>query len=181
MRQASKLRSKRKRCLHCRELFDPDPRTKGKQRYCSAPVCQQHRQRSNEKDWRVRNPECLEYQRQQAHEWHRARPWYSKERRARDPELDRRNREFTRIRMRRGREKKLFDKSKVILTQLVGNKVSYCYLSRGAGWMFLRLTKARSLIRQGCLGHNRSLTRRVGFDQARLPKGRLYDLTGAFW
>ena len=52
-------RARRRRCLNCNELFDPDPRTKGKQRYCSKAECQTVRQMKNEKDWYRRNPDCL--------------------------------------------------------------------------------------------------------------------------
>jgi hypothetical protein len=138
------------------------------------------RQRLNENDWRVRHPDCLEYQRQRSREWHQKHPQYNQERRAEDLELARRNRELTRERMRRSRAKEAFDKSKLIVTQVAGNKGTYCYLSRGAGWLLMRLTKARSLIKRGCLGHNRDQFKRVENRQARLPVGRLYDLAGAF-
>lgn len=60
MRQDGRpCRYRRKRCLHCGDLFDPDRRTKGQQRYCSADSCQEYRQRLNEKNWRQKNPECL--------------------------------------------------------------------------------------------------------------------------
>ena len=180
MRQDKKLpRSRRKRCACCDALFDPDPRTKGKQRYCSVSTCQEKRQRLNEKSWRARHPDCLGYQQQRSREWHHEHPQYSQERRSKDPDLARRNCEFTRERMRRHRENILFDKSKSILTQLVGNTATSCYLSRSAGWLFLCLPKARSLFRRGCLGHNRGQLRRIENHQARLPAGRLYDLSGA--
>lgn len=181
MRRADRpLRYKRKRCLHCGDLFDPDRRTQKKQRYCCAIECQMIRQRRNENDWRVRHPDCLEYQQQRSREWHQKHPQYNQERRAEDPELVRRNRELTQKRMRRSRAKEAFDKSKLIVTQVAGNKGTYCYLSRGAGWLLMRLTKARSLIKRGCLGHNRSRFKCVENRQARLPVGRLYDLAGAF-
>ena len=138
------------------------------------------RQRLNEKDWRERNPDCLKYQQQQSREWHQKHPQYNQERRAEDRELVRRNREFTRERMRRSRAKEAFDKSKLIVTQVVGNKATYCYLSRGAGWLLMRLTKARSLLKRGCLGHNRGQFKRIANQKARLPAGRLYDLSNAF-
>jgi len=52
------------------------------------------------------------------------------------------NLEFTREIMRRQREQTMFDKSKSIITQVVGNKGTYCYLSRGGKWLLARLTKA---------------------------------------
>ena len=180
MRQANQpIRSRRKRCPCCGELFTPDPRTKGKQRYCSNVACQNKRQRQNELDWRLRNPECLEEQRLQSRQWHKERPRYSRQRRAAHPELAQANREQTQVRMGELRGKRMFDKSKSILTQLVGNTATSCYLSRSAGWLFLCLPKARSLFRRGCLGHNRGQLRRIENHQARLPAGRLYDLSGA--
>ena len=67
---------RQKRCVNCHKLFEPDCRTKGKQRYCSNQICQTKRQRKNEKDWRNSHPEALEKQRQQSREWHKARQWY---------------------------------------------------------------------------------------------------------
>lgn len=173
-------RYKRKRCLCCNELFDPDPRTKGKQRYCSTDACQESRQRLNEHEWRKNNPDCLADQYEQSRAWHKARPEYNKQRRENDPELIRRNREFARENMRRKRAQEVFDKSKSIMTQVVGNKGTYCYLSRGGKWLLARLTKASPFTRCGSLVHNRGQFRRVENRQARLPAGRLYDLSGAF-
>ena len=48
-------RRRRRHCLCCRELFDPDPRTKGKQKYCSKESCQKYRQRHSEQRWRINN------------------------------------------------------------------------------------------------------------------------------
>lgn len=181
MRQVNPpLLYRRKRCLICGALFEPDPRTKGKQRYCSADVCQEHRQRLNEKDWRKNNPDCLADQYRQSREWHKARPGYSGQRRQRDPLLARRNRHFTRERMRRQRGNDMFDKSKSIMAQIVGNKGSYCYISRGGKWLLARLTKASLLSKRGGLGHNRGQFKRVANQRARLPLGRLYDLSSAF-
>jgi len=167
-------RHRQKRCKHCRELFQPDPRTKGAQKYCSKPECQIVRQRQNEKDWRARNPDCLAYQQEQSRQWHRTHPDYSQKRRANDHELLKHNRGQTRARMQKIREKRMFDKSKVILTQVVGGKADKCYLTRGSRWLHVRLTKASPLSKRGSLGDNRSLCKRV---TNRLPKGRLYDLS----
>lgn len=181
MRQVERpLRYRRKRCLFCGSLFDPDPRTKGKQRYCSADTCQEHRQRLNETNWRKNNPDCLADQYRQSREWHKARPGYSAQRRQENPELARRNLEFTRDNMRRRREQVMFDKSKSIMMQVVGNKGGYCYLSRGGNWLLTRLTKASLLSKRGALGHNRGQFKRIANRKARLPQGRLYDLAKAF-
>ena len=167
-------RQRQKRCKICRELFQPDARTKGKQQYCSKSKCQSIRQRKNEKSWRKRNPECVEYQHQQTRQWNKTHPGNSRQRRARNPQLLKYNRDQTRNRMQKIRAKRVFDKSKVILTQLAGSKPDKCYLTRGSGWLHVRLTKASLLSKQGSLGDNRSLCKRVA---NRLPKGRLYDLS----
>ena len=174
--QAKPLRTRRKRCQSCHALFDPDPRTKGKQRYCFHSECQTKRQRQNEKDWRIRNPDCLKYQQEQSRQWHRNHPDYSQQRRSDDPALLGHNRDQTRVRMQRMRGRRMFDKSKVILTQLVGSKSDKCYLTRGGKGLYVCLTKASPLSRRGSLGDNRSRFKRI---TNRLPRGRLYDLSRA--
>ena len=47
MRQPSRRR--KRKCLHCREFFLPDPRTHDRQRHCSAPACKRA-----SKTWRQR-------------------------------------------------------------------------------------------------------------------------------
>jgi hypothetical protein len=172
--QTKPLRTRRKRCKSCQQLFEPDPRTKGKQQYCSKTECQTQRQRQNEKDWRERNPDCLAYQQEQSRQWHKDRPDYSCQRRSNDPELLVHNRDQTRIRMRKIRGKRMFDKSKVILTELTGGKEDNCYLTQGGKGLYVRLTKASPLSRAGSLRDNRQRFKRV---PNRLPKGRLYDLS----
>lgn len=169
--------SRRKRCLACKELFDPHPRTKGKQRYCCKELCQTYRQRQNEYEWRLKNPDCLVHQYEQSRQWHHDRPKYSQQRRKKDPKLARRNVEFTRERMRRIRLDALFDKSKSILTQLVGNNVDKCYLSKGSGWLITRLTKASLLSKVDIPRHNPKV---VQWKANRLPTGRLHDISAVF-
>jgi hypothetical protein len=173
MRQAQK-RTRRKKCVSCLELFHPDARTKGKQRYCSKDECQRQRQRKNERDWRRRYPACVEYHQQKSSVWYKAHPRYSSQRRSDDAELLVRNRDQTRLRMRKIRQKRMFDKSKVIFTQLTGNKRDKCYLTHGGKGLFVCLTKARSLTYAGALRDNRGIFKRTA---NRLPKGRLYDLS----
>ena len=174
--QAKPKHRRRKKCQSCRELFQPNPRTKGKQKYCSNPECQAVRQRQNEKDWRARNPDCLAYQQEQSRQWLRNHPKYSQKRRADDPELLVKNRDQTKVRMQKMRGKRMFDKSKVILTQLVGGKADKCYLTRGGKGLYVCLTKASPLSRRGSLGDNRNRFKRI---TNRLPRGRLYDLSRA--
>ena len=174
MQGSTKVIKRQKRCKHCRELFQPNARTKDKQQYCSNPECQTVRQRQNEKDWRDKNPDCLAYQQEQSRQWYRGHPDYSQKRRYTDPELLEHNRNQSRIRMQKIRAKRMFDKSKVILTQVVGGKADKCYLAHGGKGLYVRLTKASPLSKRGSLGDNRSLCKRV---TNRLPKGRLYDLS----
>ena len=168
---------RRKRCECCKALFTMDPRTKGKQKYCSKIECQSKRQRKNEKDWRIRNPECLADQQEQSRQWYRKNPGYSQKRRSNNPELLKDNREQTKLRMQKTRGKKMFDKSKLILTQLVGGKSDKCYLTHGGKGLYVCLTKASPLSKHGSLGDNRKQFKRVA---NRLPKGRLYDVAQVF-
>ena len=179
MRQANKpmLRKRQKRCLCCGGLFAPDPRTKGKQLYCSKSVCQSKRQRLNEKAWRLKNPECLEEQYERSRLWHEARPNYSQQRRKNNPELLQENRNQTKTRMRKIRAKGLFDKSKSILTQLAGSKEDKYYLTQGYKWLLVRLTKASLLLRSGFICDNRNRLKQVA---NHLPPGRLYELSSVF-
>ncbi|MFH1856208.1 MAG: hypothetical protein ABH836_03125, partial [Candidatus Omnitrophota bacterium] len=43
--------------------------------------------RRNEKDWRKRNPDCVNYQYKQTRQWNKAHPDYSGQRRKNNPEL----------------------------------------------------------------------------------------------
>jgi hypothetical protein len=178
MRQErSSFRTRRKRCLCCRKLFAPSPRTKGHQRYCSNPACQTKRQRQNEFAWRRRNPDCLERQLEQSRKWHRTHPDYSRKRRAANSVLIRENRNQTKLRMRKIRSRKMFDKSKVILTQLVKRQGVKCYLTAHSKWLMMRLTKASPLSKLFFLRDNHAIVKRVS---SHLPRGRLYDLSGIF-
>ena len=165
---------RRKRCLCCGELFEPDPRTKGKQRYCSASACQNKRQRQNESAWRERNPDCLAEQYKRSRLWYQSHPGYSRQRRANNPGLARENRRQTKERSQKARARRVFDKSKAILTQLVGAKPDKCYLTHRARWLLVGLTKASLLLKPGSLWDNRGQWKQMA---NRLPKGRLYKLS----
>ena len=167
-------RQRQKRCKYCQELFQPNAQTKGKQKYCSKAECQSKRQRQNEKDWRKRNPDCVEYQYQQTRQWNKNHPDYSRQRRDQDPQLLKCNCDQTRNRMQKIRAKFAFDKSKVILMQVAGSKPDKCYLTHGSRWLYVRLTKASPLSKRGSVRDNRNMCKRVA---NRLPKGRLYDLS----
>ena len=122
----------------------------------------------------MRNPDCLAYQQEQSQQWHKDHPDYSRQRRANDPELLKHNRDQTRERMQKIRGDKMFDKSKVILTELTGGKEDNCYLTHGGRGLYVRLTKASPLSKTGSLRDNRRRFKRV---INRMPKGRLYHLS----
>ena len=169
MRQVKpQSRSRRKRCANCRDLFDPDPRAKDRQKYCSKSSCQDHRQRLNEKNWREKNPDCVAYQQE--------RPNYSRKRRDSDQALTIRSRIQTCFRMRDQRFRSVFDKSKPILTQLIGKTRDKCCLISGQ-WLYLRLTKASPLSKPWRVMHTGLRLKRI---LNRLPRGRLYDLSAFF-
>jgi hypothetical protein len=77
--------------------------------------------------------------------------------------------------MRKIRARRLFDKSKVILTQLVEKQGDKCYLARGCRWLMVRLTKASPLSRLPFMKDNRLRLKRA---VNRLPRGHLYDVSG---
>ena len=164
---------RRKHCKCCGALFEPDPRAKSRQKYCSRAQCQTFRQRKNEKDWGLRNPDCVA---DQKHKWQQKHPGYSQQMRAANPELAQKNLVDTKIRMQKRRTQAVFDKSKVILTQLVDNASDKCCLMRG-NWLFLRLKRASPWTKAGFMRHTGVRINRV---MNRLPQGRFYDLSGMF-
>ena len=173
MRQAAKQpkRTRRKHCKYCDEFFDADPRAKGRQRYCSKAQCQTARQMQNQKDWCRDNPEVVAYDKRR---WQQKHPGYSCQRRVADPAMAEQNRQDTKIRMQQMRSKAVFDKSKVILTQVIDKNVDKCCLIRG-GWLFLRLTRVSPLRRAAIMRHTGHGLKQVA---NQLPKGKLYDLSG---
>jgi len=85
------------------------------------------------------------------------------------------NRDDTRTRMRKIRSQRMFDKSKVMLTELTDRQADKCYLTHGYRWLMVRLTKASPLSRLPFMGDNRLRLKRA---VNRLPRGGLYDLSG---
>ena len=73
-------RRRRRKCPHCGQLYLPDPRNRHHQIYCSAPECQQARQRAGQARWR-RRPENRNYFRgpaevERVRAWRKAHPGY---------------------------------------------------------------------------------------------------------
>ena len=134
-------RQRQKRCLTCRCLFMPDRRSKDKQRHCSGADCQRIRRNANIRDWYWRNPDCLESQQQSTRDWFKDHPDYSRQRRLDNPSVRRKNCLQSKIRMRKIRSRRLFDKTNSIISQLNGNKQDKCFLTRSRRWLVLGLTK----------------------------------------
>lgn len=67
-----------KRCPYCRKLFEPDPRTKYKQRVCSGIECQKKRRRETQKKWRDKNPTYFKNRYKHTRKWLDAHPDYLK-------------------------------------------------------------------------------------------------------
>jgi hypothetical protein len=161
----------RKRCPACGQMFTPDPRVGQRQMYCSRAECQKTRQRKNESDWRERYPDCVIAQRKK---WRQAHLDYLRQWRERHPGAVRRNRLFMRLHMRRKRSQLLFEKSKEIHLQVIRNK-GVIYMSRGNTWFLARLKRASRLSKVWAEGYAGG---RIRSGPTRLPRGRLYDVTG---
>ena len=168
----SQKRSRRKHCKCCDELFTAERRGHARQRYCSKAACQTVRQRKNEKDWCQNNPKVVAYDKSR---WLKKHPDYSRKRREADPALEEKNRRDTKIRMQKMRTKVVFDKNKVTLTQMVDKKADKCCLMRGK-WIFLRLTRVSPWTKAAIMRH--TCGKRLKRIANRLPKSKVYDLTG---
>jgi hypothetical protein len=71
---------KRKKCKHCRRLFVPDARNKGRQKYCCRPACQKASKAASQKRW-LAKPENKNYFRGpenvlRVQEWRKQNPGY---------------------------------------------------------------------------------------------------------
>ena len=71
---------KRRKCCHCGQLYDPDPRNRWHQQYCSQPACQQASKAASQARWRV-SPKGRDYFHGSANllrvqAWRKARPGY---------------------------------------------------------------------------------------------------------
>jgi len=73
---------RRRRCLHCNELFKPDARNRTRQRYCSEPECRRVSKRASQARW-LAKPGNAEYFRGAANternrRWREVNPGYWK-------------------------------------------------------------------------------------------------------
>jgi hypothetical protein len=80
-----------RRCCHCGHLFDPHPRAKQKQRYCSNKECQRARKSKWQKHKLATDPDYKANQRACQADWHRRHPGYYREFRKEHPPYCRRN------------------------------------------------------------------------------------------
>ena len=53
-------KSKRRRCLHCWQLFHRHPRTRTQQKFCSASLCRAASKKASQQRW-LRKPENQDY------------------------------------------------------------------------------------------------------------------------
>lgn len=70
------------KCLHCKRLFVPDYRNRGRQRYCSAAQCQSESKHRSQERWLAR-PENRDYFRgpdqvKRVQQWRAEHPGYGK-------------------------------------------------------------------------------------------------------
>jgi hypothetical protein len=73
-------RTRRRKCGHCRQLYDPDPRNLYHQRYCGQPACRQASKAASQRRWRA-SPKGRDYfrgpaNRQRVRTWRQAHPGY---------------------------------------------------------------------------------------------------------
>ena len=80
-------RCRRRKCRHCGQLYEPDPRNRYHQRYCSQPACRQASKAASQRRWRA-SPKGRDYFRGSANvlrvqAWRKAHPGYWRKRRKR--------------------------------------------------------------------------------------------------
>ena len=75
-------RSGTRKCLHCHTFFKPNPRSKGRQKYCSTPECQKVSKSASQKKWlqkaQNKNYFCGSENVQRVQQWRSNHPKYWK-------------------------------------------------------------------------------------------------------
>ncbi len=71
-----------RKCLNCQTFFAPEPRSKGRQRYCSAPACRKASKLASQKKW-LEKPQNQNYFRGpenvlRVQQWRAKNPGYAK-------------------------------------------------------------------------------------------------------
>jgi hypothetical protein len=76
----------RRKCRCCNELFDPDPRTEDRQRYCSKPGCRQASKSASQQRWLSQNGNGDYFRGEEAvrrvQAWRKSHPGYWKRKKA---------------------------------------------------------------------------------------------------
>ena len=77
--------TRRRKCRHCKQLYEPDPRNCYHQRYCAQPACRQASKAISQQRWRA-SPKGRDYFRGSANllrvrVWRQAHPGYWRRRR----------------------------------------------------------------------------------------------------
>ena len=83
--------TKRRRCRHCGQLYEPEPRNRFHQRYCSEPACRQASKAASQGSWRA-SSKGRDYFRGSANRirvqaWRKDHPGYGSSRRQRQGAL----------------------------------------------------------------------------------------------
>ena len=81
---------RKRKCLHCKLLFAPHPRSAGRQRYCSEPACRKASKTASQRRWR-HQPANREYFQgpdhvQRVQRWRQAHPGYWRRKTSQPPE-----------------------------------------------------------------------------------------------
>jgi uncharacterized protein YeeX (DUF496 family) len=90
------LMPKRRRCPHCRILFNPDPRLKKRQKTCGRKECRRNQKAETNRKWRLHHQDYFQGIYAQRREVYGTRAKYKKEYRKRNPDYVRRNAAFVR-------------------------------------------------------------------------------------
>jgi len=160
----------KKPCPCCRKKFTP--RTKH-QKYCSHKECQSQRKRVNKCVWQ-KKPENKKFVQAQQRRWRRRHPGYMKRWRENHPGSVDRNRKQTRLRTGRKRRRTMFEKSTASILQAVGSEADI-YTNLHATIIFLCLKRGHILSRAWT---DRYACQRIRSGPVRLPRGRLFKVTG---
>ncbi len=80
----------KRKCKHCKTFFDPDPRSAGRQRYCSQPECRKASKANSQRRWQ-QQPHNRDYFKGPTHvervrQWRKDNPGYWRRQRSRAPE-----------------------------------------------------------------------------------------------
>ena len=79
----------KRKCKHCQTFFAPDPRSAGRQRYCTQPACRHASKAASQRRW-LHQPANRDYfsgppQVERVRQWRRAHPGYWRHQASRAP------------------------------------------------------------------------------------------------